>query len=161
MFPALRWRPKSRPLPGSLCFHGMVNGTDNIVATIYRGRGRNMITEEHLMALPHAAPGDLIDVQPYADRLAEAFSIALLRGEQLEVLRLVLHAGKSIPRHHLDTEATLQCIEGSVELRIDAATTYLGPGQLICLARDVPYSIHAMRDSSMLMTVVLPPQDEN
>ena len=51
------------------------------------------------MAIPHAHPGEVIDVRPLGPALAAARSTALIRTESLEVIRLVIPRGKEIPTH--------------------------------------------------------------
>ena len=40
--------------------------------------------------------------------------LALFKTEELEVIRLVLAAGKSLPPHKVPGEITIQCLEGRI-----------------------------------------------
>jgi hypothetical protein len=51
------------------------------------------------MAIPHAKPGEIIDVRPLAARLKECATSTLVKTEDLEILRLVIPAGTQIARH--------------------------------------------------------------
>jgi hypothetical protein len=51
------------------------------------------------MAIPHAKPGDIVDVRPLGSALASTQTTTLLRTEQIEVIRLVVPAGKDIAEH--------------------------------------------------------------
>lgn len=106
------------------------------------------------MAQVHAAPGDIIDVRPYGERLADANSLALFKSEGVEVLRMVLRAGRSVPQHHVDEEVTVQCLEGEVEFQAGERTQILQPAQLIWLKPNTPYAMRALSDASLLMTIV-------
>lgn len=107
------------------------------------------------MALPHAAPGQVIDLQPLGDALAEARTTALFKSDDLELMRLVLPAGKSLPMHAVAGEITVQCIEGEIDVSTEAASHVLRAGQLLYLRRGVPHGVRALRDASALVTVVL------
>ena len=48
------------------------------------------------MAQPHASSGDVVDVTPLGDSLGEHVTHALIKSTQLELVRLVLPAGKRI-----------------------------------------------------------------
>ena len=48
------------------------------------------------MALTHTPSGQVVSVLPLGDRLAQATSSAILKAGQLEVMRVVLPAGKSM-----------------------------------------------------------------
>ena len=64
------------------------------------------------MAIAHASPGEAIDVRPLGSRLRSEKIVALFKSEHLEVIRLVLTAGKSLPPHKVPGEITVLCIEG-------------------------------------------------
>lgn len=108
--------------------------------------------------LHHATSGELIDVRPLADKLPQSISTALLRTDNLEVMRLVLPADKSMPEHHVPGEITLLCLEGTVELQAHDKTQVLQQGQMIYLTGNVPYALRALEDSSVLMTMLRKPE---
>lgn len=107
------------------------------------------------MSLHHAASGEVISVQPYGQKLSEARPHALLKSSQLEVMRLVLPAGRTVPEHWVGGELTFQCIEGKVELQAYGKTIGLGAGEMVHLEGGVHYAVRAVEDASLLMTVVL------
>ena len=107
------------------------------------------------MSLPHAASGDLINIAPLGDQLESAVSTAFMKTEHLELMRLVLQAGKSMPEHSVEGDVTLQCLEGRVELEAHGKRQALGPGQMVYLAPGVPHALHARENASVLMTVLL------
>ena len=107
------------------------------------------------MALKHADPGQVIDLKPYGPALAQKQSIALFKSEDLEVMRLVLLAGKTMPSHDLAGEITLQCLEGSVEVTAEGATHVLYPGHLMYLPGRAPHALFALENASVLVTVAL------
>lgn len=111
------------------------------------------------MALHHATSGEIVEVRPLGEKLSESPSVALLKAHQMEVMRLVIPAGKSKPEHFVCGELTMQCIEGAVELQAHGKTQILRAGELVYLEGRVPYSLHAIEHTSLLMTVVLWPDD--
>lgn len=113
------------------------------------------------MALHHAASGEIIPVRPLGTQLTETPSAALLKAHQVEVMRLVLLAGKSVPEHHVAGELTMQCLEGQIELKAQGKAQVLQAGEMVYLEGNVPYSLHAIEHSSLLMTVVLQPDQNN
>jgi quercetin dioxygenase-like cupin family protein len=109
------------------------------------------------MSIPHAQPGQAIDVSPFNQSLSEQRTVALFKSAQLELIRLVLFAGKSMPEHQLRGEITIQCLEGVLDIQIDGVSTLLQPGQLMFLLGHVPHSVTALEDASALVTIVLQP----
>lgn len=51
------------------------------------------------MAIPHLASGQIASVLPLGAALADAKTTALFKGPHLEVMRMVLPAGKKIAQH--------------------------------------------------------------
>lgn len=107
------------------------------------------------MALPHAHPGQPIDIRPMGSRLSNEKTIALFKSEQLEVIRLVLQAGKSLPPHSVTGEITIQCVEGRIDVTFDTKSHLLEAGQMLFLSRGVQHTVAALEDSSALVSIVL------
>jgi quercetin dioxygenase-like cupin family protein len=107
------------------------------------------------MAIPHASAGQTIDVRPLGSRLASEKTIALFKASDLEVMRLVLRAGKSFPPHKVAGEITIHCIEGAIDVTADGTSHVLRAGQLVFLSGNVSHGVTALEDSSVLVTVAL------
>jgi len=107
------------------------------------------------MAIPHADSGQVIDVRPLGPSLANERTVALFKTEDLEVIRLVLPAGKGLPPHKVAGEITIQCIEGRIDVTVDGGISHLEAGQLVYLARDVVHGVAALEDASALVTIAL------
>lgn len=107
------------------------------------------------MALPHAQSGDVIDVRPLGANLAQATSTALFKSEQLEVMRLVLPAGKKLLNHRVPGGITMHCLEGVVEVRALQRNTPLRAGEMMYLSGGEPHELLAQQDASVLVTVAL------
>lgn len=69
------------------------------------------------MAQANANPGDIIDVQALGAALHDHVTHALIKSAQLELVRLVLTAGKVLREHAVAGEITVHCVEGLIELR--------------------------------------------
>lgn len=107
------------------------------------------------MALPHAQPGQAVDLRPLGPQLAETRTHALFKSQDLEVMRLVLRAGQSLPVHQVPGEITVQCLEGCVELTADGRRHRLQAGELLFLPGGMPHDVRALLDSSALVTIAL------
>ena len=107
------------------------------------------------MAQPHARSGQVVSVLPLGDALSGARTTALLKAEQLEVVRIVLHAGKGLREHKAPGEITVQCLEGEVEFRTPDALHLLRAGDFIHLRCGEPHSLQARTDASVLVTICL------
>ena len=107
------------------------------------------------MAIQHSRPGEIADVRPLGARLRDAQTVALLKADQLEIVRMVLLAGKEWRDHQAPGEITVQCIEGLLQLRTSQSTQHLRPGELIHLETRELHALRAIDDSSALLTMCL------
>ena len=106
------------------------------------------------MAVSQTLPGEIVDVRPLGDNIVGANTGTLISTEHVKVVRVVLHAGKSLPEHKAKGEIVVQCLEGRVMFRSLGKEIEIQPGQLIYLKCAEPHSVSAMEDSSFLLTVV-------
>lgn len=109
------------------------------------------------MAIPHARPGQPIDLAPLGAALNQAATHAILKTKALELIRLVLPQGKALPPHRLHGEATILCLEGDMAVLVEGESCHLAAGQLLLLSADAEYAVHAVTDCSALLTLQLPP----
>ena len=107
------------------------------------------------MAIPHVHPGQVIEVHPFGSGLPNARTEALFKANNLEVMRLVLHAGKSLPSHKVPGEITIHCLEGVLSVSADGVEHILRAGELVYLPGNVGHSVLAMESSSALVTIAL------
>lgn len=107
------------------------------------------------MALPKAKPGEVIDVRPLGPRLAKSKTATLVKTDDLEVLRLVMQAGKHIDTHRAPGEAIIHCLEGHVELHLADGARSLSAGDMVYLPAAEPHSVTAAADSVLLVTLTL------
>ena len=109
------------------------------------------------MAQTHAQSGQIVSVRPLGAQLAQANSTAILKAGQLEVMRIVLHPGKSLPEHMTRGEATVQCIEGEVEFQGHSGAQRMQPGDFVHLEPRALRALTAVQDTSLLVTLCLQP----
>jgi len=108
------------------------------------------------MAMPRVTQGELIDVRPLGDALRDSKSVTLMRSDHLEVVRLVLAAGKHIPEHRAPGEITVQCLEGIVKFGTGAGAQLMRSGDMLFLLAGEPHWLEAVEKASVLVTLYLP-----
>lgn len=107
------------------------------------------------MALVHAQPLDVINLQPLAAQLPDVKTHSLLKTGKLQLMRLVMAAGQSVPEHHVAGEITIHCLEGSVLVRTPGRSSPLAAGELMALPAREPHALQAVTDASLLVTILL------
>jgi quercetin dioxygenase-like cupin family protein len=108
------------------------------------------------MALEHAQPGQVIDVSPLGAALPASATHAILKTHALELMRIVLREGKSMPPHSVYGEVTILCLEGSLSVEFDGNVCTLQRHQLVLLPAGITHSVNAITDTSALVTVQTP-----
>jgi quercetin dioxygenase-like cupin family protein len=98
---------------------------------------------------------DVVDVRPLTTGFEEARTTTLVKTKHLELIRLVLPAGKEISEHQVAGEITVQCLEGQVEFTSNDVTRALSAGELVYLAGASKHSLRGVEDASLLVTILL------
>lgn len=118
------------------------------------------------MAIPHAAPGQVIDLlteEPTSTSANQQRTTVLAKSERLELIRLVLPAGKQIAEHRAPGDLTVQCLSGEVDFTALGRSQTLSPGKLLYLSAHEPHALSARSDATLLLTLLLvapPTSDE-
>ena len=80
---------------------------------------------------------------------------SLLKTETLQLMRLVLTAGQSVPEHRVAGAITVHCLEGESVVTTPSRECALHAGQLVMLEGSEPHAVKAITDASLLVTVLL------
>ena len=107
------------------------------------------------MALKHSSSGAVTSIRPLGVDLQSSITHTILKAAQLEVIRIVLLAGKEMREHRVPGEITVQCIEGFVEFRALEKTLLLKAGDLVHLESNEVHALKAIESSSILLTIRL------
>lgn len=113
------------------------------------------------MALQHAASGERIKLKRDSDDIANFTSVALIKTEHMELIRLVIPRDKPLPEHRVEGEMTLLCLEGEIAFDAHGRTTILQPSEMVYLAGGEPHSVRANKDAVALLTILLHPGDNS
>lgn len=105
------------------------------------------------MALKHAAPGEVVHLQPLRSALPTAKTTALIKSDRFEAVRLVVPAGTTIPSHRVEGYITLLCLEGHAVLEAGGEIE-LRPGDWTYLDRGAPHSVRGVEHSVLLLTIL-------
>jgi quercetin dioxygenase-like cupin family protein len=107
------------------------------------------------MTLTQTRPGDVIDVRPLGTRLAQSKTRTLVRTENVEIVRILMRAGREIPEHEAPGEIIVQCLEGKFVVGALGKTIRLSPGELTWLSPEEPHTVGCLEDGSFLLTILL------
>ena len=110
------------------------------------------------MSIPHASPAEIVDVRPLGATLATTGTKTMVKTKAIEILRMVVPAGKEIPTHKAKGEIVVQCLEGKIAFTACGKTNDLEAGHLLYLPIGEPHSLRGIEDGSLLVTILLPSQ---
>jgi quercetin dioxygenase-like cupin family protein len=97
-----------------------------------------------------------MDIRPLGSALASAQTKTLVRAEHVEVIRLIVLAGKEIEEHKAKGEIIIHCLEGRVAFTAFGRTQNLEAGTLLYLPTGEPHTVKGIEDASLLLTILLP-----
>src|ERR1019366_5355797 len=100
------------------------------------------------MSIQHTKPGEMIQL-PLGAALRNSKTMTVVKTADLELIRLVLPAGKEIPIHKAPGEITVQCLEGRVAFTAGGKTQELTAGRLLYLTAGEPYAVTGIENSSL------------
>lgn len=105
-------------------------------------------------------PGEVLEIAAHASTGGEAQTASLLKTDRAEVIRLVIPAGKSIPRHTAPGELIIHCTQGRVGFESMGSLRELAAGQLLYLPSHEPHAVQGIEDAILVLTMVLAEQKE-
>jgi quercetin dioxygenase-like cupin family protein len=108
------------------------------------------------MALHHASPGEVIDLDLPAQAAGTPGTKAIVKTDRFEAIRLVLEQGDAIPAHQVASQITLHCLQGTANVKLADRTLPLHPDQWVFFAANTVHGIDAVTDAVLLMTIMLP-----
>lgn len=106
------------------------------------------------MALPHAKPGEIVDIRPLGRKLAESISATLIKTPHVQVFRFILTRDQIFAEHKVPNEITIQCLEGAVEFKSPGGVQTLHAGEVVYLERGDRHELKGIVDSSVLVTII-------
>ncbi len=106
------------------------------------------------MATHHAAPGEVVNLETWAQDLPEEHSKIITKTGQMELARLVLPAGEVVGRHHIEGPLIVHCLSGNIDLAALGQSRNLGSGELLYLPAGEKFTLTAKHHSLVLMTFV-------
>jgi quercetin dioxygenase-like cupin family protein len=106
------------------------------------------------MATHHAVPGEIVDLETWAQDLIHDRNKAIVKTDYMELARIVIPAGEEFPNHNVSGPIVVHCTRGQTEITVLDKTQLLRSGQLLYLMPGQPHVIRAVIDSVILFTII-------
>ena len=92
-------------------------------------------------------PGAIMDVRPLGRAILSTNTKTLAKAEELQIVQLVLPAGKQIPEHKAKGVAVIHCLEGSVVFTALGKAQTLRAGELLYLPKGEAHAVKGIGHS--------------
>ncbi|MBN9491647.1 MAG: cupin [Alphaproteobacteria bacterium] len=106
------------------------------------------------MAQQHAKAGEIVDLRPHGDKLADARTVAIVKAKRFEAVRLIVKAGAYIAPHQVAGNVMLHCLEGQIVLVTSPTHKELSAGDWLYLNSREVHSIKGLQNSALLLTIL-------
>ncbi len=106
--------------------------------------------------LQHAYPGMPVDLRTVGESLGNGTTVALVKEQTFEAIRMVVGKGHKIPEHQVEGAITIYCLDGRIAFTARDHTHELRAGHWLFLLGNEPHAILGIEDSSLLLTILFP-----
>ncbi|MGD8747161.1 MAG: cupin domain-containing protein [Balneolaceae bacterium] len=106
------------------------------------------------MAQQKINAGEVLNLNNLRDDMPTDATLALMKTDDMEVIRMVIPRGKEITEHSVNGQLSVQCLEGKVTFAVDDHVNELTRGDWLYLNRNQPHSLQALADSVLLVTIL-------
>src|SRR5699024_8845818 len=102
----------------------------------------------------HVQSGEIINLEVLKGDMQVDSSYALVKTDDMEVIRMALPAGKKIEEHQLEGEISIQCLKGQIQFFVQDSILELNEEDWLFLEKQQPYSYAAKEDTILLLTIL-------
>src|SRR5688572_25603506 len=101
------------------------------------------------MIIPQAVPGEVFNVFRLRPELEGSQSVTLVRCENLEVSRSLVHKGEEIAVPDMPGTVVILCLEGRVGVMLEGNVHELEAGQMLYLCASQSFSVLGVEEHSL------------
>lgn len=107
----------------------------------------------------HVQSSEVINLDTLRDGMPGDSTFALVKTDDMEVIRMVLPRGKDIMEHSVEGEISVQCLKGHVIFQVEGEAKNLTENDWLYLTHNQPHALHAKTDSVLLVTILFTADD--
>lgn len=102
----------------------------------------------------HVESGEVINLTTLKKDMEVDASYALVKTEDMEVIRMALPEGKTIDEHSVEGEMSVQCLRGHILFTVDGKPVDLTENEWLYLEKKQPFSYSVKKDTILLVTIL-------
>lgn len=102
----------------------------------------------------HVESGEVINLETLKGDMNVDASYALVKTEDMEVIRMALPEGKEITEHSVKGEMSIQCLRGNIRFRVGNVVRNLSADDWMFLEREQVFSYTVTSNTILLVTIL-------
>ncbi len=102
----------------------------------------------------HVESGELINLETLKGDMKVDASYALVKTEDMEVIRMSLPEGKKITEHSVEGEMSVQCLRGNTLFTVGGKESDMKEGDWLYLKKKEPFSYNVKENTILLVTIL-------
>lgn len=102
----------------------------------------------------HVGSGEVINLETLKGNMQVDASYALVKTNDMEVIRMALPEGKSIDEHSVEGEVSVQCLKGDILFTVNGKAVELRRDDWLFLGKRQTYSYSVKKDTILLVTIL-------
>lgn len=80
-------------------------------------------------------------------------AITVFKTNGLRIVLIALHEGAEMARHTANGIISVQVLEGRLQFNTEGQSVELNKGQMLALHERIPHSVHAIKETTFLLTL--------
>lgn len=106
------------------------------------------------MSQGHIQSGEVVNLETLREEMDVDASYALVKTDDMEVIRMAVQKGKTIDEHHISGEMTVQCLRGDILFMVDGEAKELTQNDWLYLQKKQNFSYSVKKDTILLVTIL-------
>lgn len=102
----------------------------------------------------HVESSEVINLETLKGDMNVDASYALVKTEDMEVIRMALPEGKEITEHSVEGEMSIQCLKGNIRFRVGNVVRNLSADDWMFLKRRQVFSYTVTSNTILLVTIL-------
>lgn len=102
----------------------------------------------------HIKSGEVINLSTLKDGMPEHSTFALIKTDDMEVIRMVLPRGRDVMEHSVEGEISVQCLKGNVIFQVGDEAIELSENDWFYLKGGESHALHAKEETVLLVTIL-------
>lgn len=102
----------------------------------------------------HIKSGEVVNLETLKDDMDVDASYAIVKTEDMEVIRMALQAGKEITKHQVEGELSVQCLKGDITFKINGDPCQLQEDDWLFLKKNQHFSYSVKKSTILLLTIL-------